>query len=80
VVHTRVLNFAAGKFERDAAGDIAYECVLLIDKYPHVRDRVELIKLATVIARNRVFEQLRLREREEEELPVGLIRLENHHK
>jgi RNA polymerase sigma-70 factor (ECF subfamily) len=67
LIRQRILDFAAAKIGRESAEDIAQDCLMiLVQKYPHVRDLTSMIKIAVTVARNKMFEHFRHAKREAE--------------
>jgi RNA polymerase sigma-70 factor (ECF subfamily) len=67
VARKRIVDFARAKVGQETAEDIAQECLLLLmERYPHVRDVTSIIKLTVTIARNKLFEHFRHAQRHEE--------------
>src|ERR1044072_287802 len=63
-IRKRIIDFAITKLGTTMAEDIAQECmVLLLEKYPYVRDRAGMIKVAITIARNKIWECFRQKKR-----------------
>jgi len=65
LVRERLRGFLlARKHAASDAEDVAQDCILiLLDRYPQVRDPIELLKLATRIAGNRICQVYRARAR-----------------
>jgi RNA polymerase sigma-70 factor (ECF subfamily) len=68
-IRKRIVAFATAKVGNEVAEDIAQGCLLLLmQRYPKVRDRVDMLRLSITIARNKMFEHFR-QTRRQEELP-----------
>ena len=65
LVRARIRGFLLARRHPEAdADDVTQDCiVVLIDRYPHVRDRIDMLKLATRIAGNRICQLYRDRAR-----------------
>jgi RNA polymerase sigma factor (sigma-70 family) len=65
LVRDRVRGFLLARHHSPAdADDVAQDCVaILLDRYPNVRERIDLLKLATRIASNRICQLYRDRAR-----------------
>jgi len=65
LVHERIRGFLLARHHAPAdADDVAQDCTLiLLDRYPHVRAQIDLLKLATRIASNRICQLYRDRAR-----------------
>jgi RNA polymerase sigma-70 factor, ECF subfamily len=67
LIRKRIREFATAKTKigKDRAEDVAQGCiVVLMEKYPHIRDLTTMMKIAIVVARNKMFEQFRQDKRE----------------
>lgn len=65
LIRERVLGFLiARRHDRAEAEDVTQDCIVtLLDHYPQVRDRIEMLKLATRIAGNKICQVYRGRKR-----------------
>lgn len=60
LLRERIVSFAASRYRRDVAEDIAQEVLqLLIEKYSHVTDMTELVPLSLKIARFKIMSGVR---------------------
>jgi RNA polymerase sigma factor (sigma-70 family) len=65
MVRDRIRGFLlARRHHPSDADDVTQDCIVaLLDRYPHVRDRIDMLKLATRIAGNRICQLYRDRAR-----------------
>lgn len=65
MVRERIRGFLLARRHHPAdADDVTQDCIVaLMDRYPHVRDRIDMLKLATRIAGNRICQVYRDRAR-----------------
>ena len=60
LLRERIVAFAASRYRRDLAEDVAQEVLgLLHEKYPHVTELTELVPLALQIARFKIMSGVR---------------------